>query len=84
MCFSHLNDNLKNLITSIHFMSDKFVNFGKQLQILVLSMKEIREKNRELWKQDIMVNSEIVFLKNSVNVLKQNSVECCIEIIDVP
>jgi hypothetical protein len=42
------NENFKNLTASVNFMSDKFDNFGKQIQEVLSSMKEMREENRFL------------------------------------
>lgn len=42
------NDSFKNLTESVNFMSDKFDVFSKQLNELILSMKDLREENKIL------------------------------------
>jgi len=50
-------------------MSDKFDKFGAQLQELLSAVKEMREENRVLKKQNIKFNNEIILLVNRVNIL---------------
>jgi len=42
---TYSNDNLKGLTDSVNFMSDKFDDFGKQIQDVISSLKEMREEN---------------------------------------
>jgi len=54
------NENFNNLSDSVNFMSYKFDKFGAQLQELLSAIKEMREENRVLKKQNIKFNNEII------------------------
>lgn len=78
------NDNCSDLTESVNFMRGKFDNFGKQLQEIVSSLKEMRDENKVLKEHNIKLHNEISFLSNRVNILEQKAIENFIEIIGVP
>jgi len=39
------NETINNLVESVNFMSEKFDNFGKQLQELITTINLIKEEN---------------------------------------
>lgn len=41
-----INESFNSLTDSVNFMSEKFDVFSKQLQELILSMKDLREENK--------------------------------------
>lgn len=65
-------------------MSEKFDNFGKQIQDVISSLKELREENRFLKEQNVKLRSEITLLENRINFLDQTNFDNCIEIIGGP
>jgi len=81
---STTNENYNNLTDSVSFLSDKFDDFGKQLQELLLTVKEMREENRILKKQNVRLNNDVISLVNRVNTLEQKAFDNFIEIIGVP
>jgi hypothetical protein len=38
-------ENFKHLIESVNFMSDKFDGFGKQMQVLIMPIENMKEEN---------------------------------------
>jgi len=65
-------------------LSDKFDDFGKQLQELLHSFKEMREENRILKEQNGKLNNDFISLAIRVNTLEQKAFDNFIEIIGVP
>jgi len=81
---STTNENYNNLTDSVSFLSDKFDDFGKQLQELLYTVKEMREENRILKEQNFRLNNDVISLVNRVNTLEQKAFDNFIEIIGVP
>jgi len=65
-------------------MSDKFDLFIKQLQELILSVKDLREENKILKDQNNVVRDEFNLLFKKVNNLEQKSLDNFVEIVGVP
>lgn len=78
------NENFKNLIDSVNFMSEKFDGFGKQLQELITSIKDMKEENQILKEQNSKLKSDIVLLDKRMNILEQKAIENYVEIMGVP
>jgi regulator of replication initiation timing len=78
------NENFKNLIESVNFMSEKFDSFGKQIQELITSVKNMKEENQILREQNTKLKSDIVLLDKRMNILEQKVIENYVEIMGVP
>ncbi|KAE9523752.1 hypothetical protein AGLY_015812 [Aphis glycines] len=65
-------------------MSAKFGDFGKQLKEVLYNIKELKEENNLIKKNNIKLNSDIHKLSKRLNLLEQKSILNHIEIIGVP
>lgn len=73
-----------SLTNSVNFMSAKFDLFGKQLQEIIQSMKDIKEENKVLKEQNINLRNDFNALFKKTNYLEQKSIENFVEIVGVP
>lgn len=78
------NDTLANLATSVQFMSDRFDDFGKQLQEVLNTIKELKEENKTLKEINHKLKSDVNILSLQVNLLEQKQIANHIEILGVP
>jgi len=78
------NEPFNDLTDSVNFMSEKFDSFGKQLQELVQSMKDMREENRILKDQNSNLRNDLNVLSSKLNVLEQKSLDNFDEILNAP
>jgi len=65
-------------------MSEKFDNFGKQLQELITTINLIKEKNSILKEENYKLKNEFASLEKRLNVIEQKSIENIVEIVGVP
>lgn len=68
----------------MNYMSDRFDSFGKQIQEVLSTIKEMRKENLLLKKQNFKLNYEITLLGNRVNTLEQKAFENFVDILGVP
>lgn len=78
------NEAFNSLTNSVNFMSDKFDLFGKQLQEIMQSMKNIIEENKILKEQNNNLRNDFNILFKKTNSLEQKSLENFVEIVGVP
>lgn len=78
------NETIKNLVESVNFMSDKFDNFGKQLQELVTTINSIKAENSFLKEENCKLKNEVALLDKRMNVFEQKAIEKFVEIVGVP
>jgi len=64
---NNTNENYQNLTESVNYMSEKFDSFGKQIQEVLSTIKEMRKENQILKEQNNKLNNEINLLVNRVN-----------------
>lgn len=78
------NETLNNLVDSVNFMSDKFDDFGKQLQDVISIINLIKEENSSLKEENRKMKNEFASLEKRLNVIEQKSIENIFEIVGVP
>ncbi|KAL4101015.1 hypothetical protein QTP88_021036 [Uroleucon formosanum] len=78
------NETIKNLVEPVNFMSDKFDNFGKQLQELVTTINSIKAENSFLKEENCKLKNEVALLDKRMNVFEQKAIEKFVEIVGVP
>uniref|UniRef100_A0A2S2NLJ2 PHD-type domain-containing protein n=1 Tax=Schizaphis graminum TaxID=13262 RepID=A0A2S2NLJ2_SCHGA len=78
------NEDIKSLIKSVDFMSDKFDGFEKKLQEMVTVIKDIKEENNFLKEQNNKLKYEVTILDKRLNVLEQKAIKNFVEIVGVP
>jgi len=78
------NDTLASLATSVQFMSDRFDDFGKQLQEVLNTIKELKEENITLKEINHKLKSDVNILSLRVNLFEQKQIANHIEILGVP
>lgn len=78
------NDKLSSLTDSVKFMSNQFDVFGKQLNEVLNSIKELREENKTLKEKNSKLCDDVCKLNRKINVLEQKSIINNVELIGVP
>jgi len=68
------NDTLASLATSVQFMSDRFDDFGKQLQEVLNTIKELKEENITLKEINHKLKSDVNILSLRVNLFEQKQI----------
>lgn len=82
---NEINDEtLNGVIDSVQFMNMQFDNFGQQLKTLVSTINELKDDNKHIKEENIVLKKEILKLSQRVNILEQKSLECPVELIGVP
>ncbi|KAL4107536.1 hypothetical protein QTP88_017868 [Uroleucon formosanum] len=78
------NETIKNLVETVNFMSEKFDNFGKQLQELVTTINSIKAENSFLKEENCKLKNEFALLDKRMNVFEQKAIKKFVEIVGVP
>jgi len=65
-------------------MSNQFDNFGQQLKEISMSINELRDENKNMKQENVILKNQISSLSQRLNILEHKSLECHIEIVGVP
>jgi len=62
-------------------MSEKFDNFGKQLQELITTINLIKEENSILKEENHKLKNEFASLEKRLNLIEQKSIETLLKLL---
>lgn len=78
------DETLRGVIESVNFLSSQFDDFGQQLKNLISTVNLLKNENKRITEENLIIKNEMKTLSGLVNKLEQKSLNCNMEIVGVP
>lgn len=75
---------LRDAVNSVKCMSAQFDSFGQQLKDLISTVKILKDENKSIKEENMLLCGELSSLSGMVNILEQKMLDCNLEIVGIP